>query len=59
MNKYNEMSNIELKLCMEQLTQEFESKKTKLLQLSEDMKKIEKKYLKAKHELEIRKNLFE
>ncbi len=59
MEKYNEMSNTELKMCMEKYSQEFESKKTQLIQLCEDMDKIEKKYLKVKHELEIRKNLFD
>jgi hypothetical protein len=59
MEKYSEMSNIDLKMCLEKYTQEFESKKTQLIQLCEDMDKIEKKYLKAKNELEIRKNLLD
>lgn len=58
MENYNEMSNTELKLCLEALTQEFESKKTELISICESMDKIEKKYIKAKQELEIRKNLY-
>jgi hypothetical protein len=59
MEKYSEMSNIELKMCMEKYYQEFESKKTHLIQLCDEMDSLEKKYLKAKNELEIRKNLFD
>lgn len=58
MENYSEMSNTELKLCLETLTQEFESKKTELISICESMDKIEKKYIKAKQELEIRKNLY-
>jgi hypothetical protein len=47
-----------LKLCLETLTQEFESKKAELISICESMDKIEKKYIKAKQELEIRKNLY-
>lgn len=59
MEKYSEMSNSELKLVIEQLTQEFENKKIKLIQFCEEMNEIEKKYLKAKNELNMRKNLFD
>jgi hypothetical protein len=58
MENYSEMSNTELKLCLETLTQEFESKKAELISICESMDKIEKKYIKAKQELEIRKNLY-
>ena len=56
--KYNELSNVELKLQIETYAQEFESKKNTVIKLCEEMGKIETEYLKAKHELEIRKNLY-
>jgi hypothetical protein len=56
--KFKEMSNSELKICIETLTNEYDSKKNQIIKLCEDMEKIEKKYLDAKYELEIRKNLF-
>ena len=57
-NNFNEMSNAELKLCIEGLENKFNSLKTKLISIGEEMGTIEKEYLKAKQELEIRKNLF-
>ena len=57
-NNFNEMSNAELKLCIEVLENKFNSLKTKLISIGEEMEAIEKEYLKAKQELEIRKNLF-
>lgn len=60
MEKYNfkEMTNAELKIYIETFKQEYETKKNEILKMCEDMTKIEEKYLNAKHELEIRKNLF-
>jgi hypothetical protein len=58
MEKYSEMSNTELKIHLETLHQEFESKKNNLIQICEEMSSIEKKYINVKNELEIRKNLF-
>lgn len=55
---YNEMGNSELKMYIEQLGNEFEAKKIKLKELCENMDRIEREYLKAKHELEIRRNLY-
>jgi hypothetical protein len=52
------MGNSELKMYIEQLSNEFEAKKIKLKELCENMDKIEREYLKAKHELEIRRNLY-
>ena len=57
-NEFQKMSNAELKLCMEKLENEYEFKKTQLINLCEDMNKIEKEYLNAKNELNIRKNLY-
>lgn len=56
--KYQEMSNTEIKLCIKTLENLFESKKRELIKISEELDKIEKDYLSAKHELEIRKNIF-
>lgn len=56
--KYNELSNAELRLRMETLTHDFENKKAELIKLCEEMDKVEKDYLRAKHELEIRKNIY-
>ena len=56
--KYNELSNAELRLRMETLTHAFENKKAELIKLCEEMDRVEKDYLRAKHELEIRKNIY-
>lgn len=57
-SNYNNMSNAELKIYLETLTNEYDLKKNQIIKLCEDMKNIENKYLNVKHELEIRKNLF-
>jgi hypothetical protein len=56
--KYNELSNTEIKLRIEVLENSFESKKNELIKICEEMNNIEKEYLEAKHELEIRKNIY-
>ena len=56
--KYNELSNTEIKLRIEVLENSFENKKNELIKLCEEMNNIEKEYLEAKHELEIRKNIY-
>ena len=56
--KYNELSNPEIKLRIEVLENSFESKKNELIKICEEMNNIEKEYLEAKHELEIRKNIY-
>ena len=56
--RYDNMSNAELKLAIERLTNEFESKKNKMIKICEEMDDIEKKYLAVKHELDNRKNIF-
>ena len=55
---YNELSNTEIKLRIEVLENSFESKKNELIKICEEMNNIEKEYLEAKHELEIRKNIY-
>ena len=57
-NNFKDMSNAELKLCLERFTNEFEAKKRMVLDICEEMNKIETNYLKAKHEIEIRQNIF-
>ena len=51
------MSNSELKIYIEILRNEFESKKAELAKICETMGGIENEYLSATHELEIRKNI--
>lgn len=51
------MSNSELKIYIETLRNEFESKKAELAKICEMMGDIENEYLSATHELEIRKNI--
>lgn len=55
---YNKMSNIDIKLRIETLKNLFENKKKNLLNLCEEMNEIEKEFLKAQHEIDLRKNLY-
>lgn len=55
---YNEMSNSEIKMRIETLKNEFESKKIKLRQICEEMGELEKEYLEANNELSVRKNIY-
>lgn len=55
---YKEMSNSEIKLRIEVLKNEFESKKIKLRKVCEEMDEIEKEYLDANNELNVRKNIY-
>lgn len=56
--KCSEMSNSELKLYIESLKNIFESKKIELKRICEEMGDVEKEYLSANRELEIRRNIF-
>lgn len=56
--KYQELSNIDIKIRIETLKNLFENKKNSLIKICEEMKNIEKEYLEAMHEMETRKNLF-
>lgn len=56
--KYQEMSNAEIKVRIEALKNLFESKKNKIINLCKEMDDIEKEYLEAQHEINIRKNLY-
>lgn len=55
--EYQNMSNVELKLEVEKLTNEFEAKKRLLVNVCEEMEDIERKFLSAKKELEMRRNI--
>ena len=52
------MSNTELKLYIESLRNIFESRKNEIKRICEEMGNVEKEYLKANRELEIRKNIY-
>lgn len=53
-----ELSNSELKIYLKTLEDSFEGKKIELRAICEEMDAIEKEYLDAKHQLEIRRNIF-
>ena len=55
---YSALSNSELKIHIETLRNLFESKKRELKEICEEMGKIENEYIKATHEIEIRKNIY-
>lgn len=56
--EYKDMSNAELKLAMDKLTNNFEHKKNELVELCKEMENLEREFLTAKKELELRKNIF-
>lgn len=55
---YSDLSNMELKLEIEKIKNEYEVKKNKIIALCEELEEIESNFNKAKHELEIRSNFF-
>ena len=55
---YTNMSNSEIKICVERLRNEFESKKIKLKEICEEMDTIEREYINATHELEMRRKIY-
>jgi hypothetical protein len=55
---YSSLSNSELKLHIESLTNLFESKKNKIIKLCEELEDIEKEYLKATNEVKIRRDIY-
>ena len=54
----SEMNNSDLKLYIESLKNIFESKKIELKKICEEMVDVEKEYLSANRELDIRKNIY-
>ena len=55
---YNNMTNTELKLCIETIQNEFEAKKQEMIKLCEDMKNIQNRYNAVNAEINIRKIVF-
>lgn len=54
----SELSNSEIKLYLESLNNEFESKKAKIKELCEELIEIEKAYNDAQTEINIRRTIF-
>lgn len=55
---YTDMSNSEIKICIERLRNEFESRKIKLKEICKEMDTIERDYINATHELEMRRKIY-
>lgn len=53
-----DMSNVEIKLYMKSLNEEFEAKKSLINKICDEMDKIEDAYHSAEQELSIRTNLY-
>ena len=56
--EYQNMSNTELKLEIKNMENEFEAEKRKIIEICEYLKTIEQRYLSAKRELDMRKNIY-
>ena len=57
-NSCSEMSNSEIKIYMETLTNEYEAKKAKIIALCKELGQLENDYQNAERELKIRKNIY-
>jgi len=55
---YNNMSNMELKLCIETLQNEFEAKKAEIVKICEELEEIQRKYNDVNNEINLRQNIF-
>lgn len=55
---YNNMSNTELKLCIETLQNEFDVKKNEIVKLCSELENIQRKYNEINAEINLRKNIF-
>ena len=55
---YNNMTNTELILCKETTLNEFYAKKSKLVELCDEIEKIQNRYNAIEKEISIRKNIF-
>ena len=55
---YSNMSNTELKLCIETLQNEFDTKKSELIKICGEIEEIQRKYNDANREINSRKNVF-
>lgn len=57
-NEYNNMSNSELKICLETFENEFEAKKNQILNIANELEKLKIKYDKIVNEINSRKKVF-
>lgn len=55
---YSELGNSEIKMHIENLKNEFEGKKLHLKEICDEMNEIEQEFMRASHELKIRRNLY-
>lgn len=55
---YKNMSNADIKIEIEKLKNLFETKKQEIVKICDEMNKIERDYLSAKRELEMRTNIY-
>ena len=55
---YNNMTNTELIICKETTLNEFYAKKAKLVELCDEIEKIQNRYNAIEKEISIRKNIF-
>lgn len=58
MEDYKNMSNLELKLYVEKLSNKFEKTKNEILKLCDELEQIQFKYNNVNLELELRKKLY-
>ena len=56
--KCSELTNSELKLYIQSLTDEFEAKKAKLAEICKEMEELEAQYNSAQNEINLRKTIF-
>lgn len=55
---YNNMSNTELRICIETLQNEFDAKKNEIIKLCSELEDIQRKYNEINTEINLRKNIF-
>ncbi len=54
---FQEMSNSEIRICLETLKNKFEAKKNEIVSLCQELEEIEKEYKNGEQELNNRKNI--
>lgn len=54
---YTEMSNAEIRLAMETIKNEYDAKKSKLVEICKEMEALEIEYRNAENEIRIRKEM--
>ena len=55
---YNNMTNTELKLCIETILNKFEAKKSEMIKICHELEDIQKEYNDINNEINLRKNIF-